>query len=188
MPSVALRVLIGSALRARYSDWTVTMPLLVLELYAIIDRPDQDLILNTVNASALCAAVMIALGAYVRLGLDEMASFSEMPPSHQVQGVLSYAVSLALLCLLLVDLSQAYLSDTKPPGAFSFFLVWPLYALTAIGTVFFRQDSQAGESNFYPPYLAITKDTVYAALDVFSKAILAWKTSSAAFGISVLGD
>jgi len=51
----------------RHSDWAVTMPLLVLKLYALINNPEHDLILGSVDASALCACIMILLGAYSRL-------------------------------------------------------------------------------------------------------------------------
>ena len=53
------------------------MPLLILKLYALINNPEHDLILGSVDMSALCACLMILLGAYSRLGLDELANIDE---------------------------------------------------------------------------------------------------------------
>tara|TARA_B100000767_G_C19611495_1_gene470051 strand:+ start:161 stop:640 length:480 start_codon:yes stop_codon:yes gene_type:complete len=159
------------------------MPLLVLKLYALINNPEQDLILNTVDASALCSVVMILLGAYARLGLDELREFRQMSNLDQILGIASYTGSVVLLCLLMIDLVNAYSSVANTTVVFSFFLVWPLYALTALGSVLFRQRKVT-----YPANLALAKDLVYSGLDIFSKAVFAWHTCSAAFGVQVLGS
>jgi len=169
----------------RHSDWTVTMPLLVLKLYALINNPEQDLILNTVDASALCSVVMILLGAYARLGLDELREFRGMSNLDQILGIASYTGSVVLLCLLMIDLVNSYSSVENTTVVFSFFLVWPLYALTALGAVLFRQRKV---DLTYPANLALAKDLVYSGLDIFSKAVFAWHTCSAAFGVQVLGS
>ena len=167
----------------RHSDWAVTMPLLVLKLYALINNPDHDMILNTIDASALCATIMILLGAYARLGLDELADFERMSNVDRATGIACYAGSVALLIVLLIDLAECYSGVNNTFIVFSFFLVWPCYAITALSSVLFRQQGQS-----YPKTLALSKDLVYAALDVFSKAVFAWHTCSAAFGVQVLGS
>jgi len=168
----------------RHSDWAVTMPLLVLKLYALINNPEQDLLLRSVDASALCAVIMVLLGAYARLGLEELADFKGMQFTQQILGVACYLGSVALLVFLLIDLSNAYSGVSNTEIFFAFFLVWPCYGITAIGAVFLRQ----GQASSYPRNLALTKDVVYAGLDIFSKAVFAWYTSSAAFHKSVLGS
>lgn len=168
----------------RHSDWAVTMPLLVLKLYALINNPEYDLVLISVDASALCATVMVLLGAYARLGLDELQGLRKMDWEHIFVGVLCYAGSVALLVFLLIDLCQAYSGVDNAAMVYAFFLVWPFYGITAIGAVFCRQRTEAD----YPEWLALFKDVVYAGLDIFSKAVFAWYTSSAAFNKSILGS
>lgn len=183
LPPNALLTSFKSA--CRHSDWAVTMPLLVLKLYALINNPDHNLILNTVDASALCSTVMILLGAYTRLGLDELANFEGMSRFDLVVGIVAYAGSVALMVLLLIDLVNAYSSVENTTIFFAFFLVWPCYALVALTAAFLRQGSPVDR---YPKFIALSKDLAFAALDIFSKAVFAWHTCSAAFGKQVLGS
>ncbi len=169
----------------RHSDWAVTMPLLVLKLYALINNPDHNLILGSVDASALCACLMILFGAYSRLGLDELADYEGMSRFDLTIGIVLYAGSVALLVLLLIDLVNAYSGVENTTIFFAFFLVWPCYALVAFTAAFFRQGRDASR---YPKYIALAKDLCFATLDVFSKAVFAWHTCSAAFGVQVLGS
>ncbi len=171
----------------RHSDWAVTMPLLILKLYALINNPDHDLILQSVDAAALCSTIMVLLGAFVRLGLEEMASVKNTTALNLVAGVGSYVVSFGILILLLVDLCLAYSDVDNTAIVYAFFLVWPCYGLTHAGACFFRQEINQAE-DYYPKNLALTQDVVYAGLDVFSKAVFAWYTSSMAFNKSVLGS
>ena len=170
----------------RHSDWAVTMPLLILKLYALINNPEHDLILGSVDASALCATLMILLGAYSRLGLDELSNYNGMSRFGFTVGIFAYLGSVALMILLLIDLVNAYSGVENTTLVFAFFLVWPCYALVAFTAIWFRQGS--GSSERYPKYIALAKDLCFAALDVFSKAVFAWHTCSAAFGMRVLGS
>ena len=163
----------------RHSDWAVTMPLLILKLHAIINNPGHDLLLQTTEFSAFCAFLMIVLGAFSRLGLDELANIRTIGPFTRLTGILCYAMSVLLLILLLIDLCTSYSAVTNTAPIFAFFLVWPGYALVALTSVLFRQ-----RGDTYPKDLAFSKDVAYAALDVFSKAGFAWYTSSAVFGNS----
>jgi len=170
----------------RHSDWAVTMPLLILKLYALINNPEHDLILGSVDASALCATLMILLGAYSRLGLDELSNYNGMSRFGFTVGIFAYLGSVALMILLLIDLVNAYSGVENTTIVFAFFLVWPCYALVAFTAIWFRQGG--GSSERYPKYIALAKDLCFAALDVFSKSVFAWHTCSAAFGVSVLGS
>jgi hypothetical protein len=169
----------------RHSDWAVTMPLLVLKLYSLINNPEQDLILVSVDLSALLACVMVLLGAYVRMGLDELNGFNvEMLTSGEKWlGFICYGGSWTILVLLLIDLCTSYGEVENTAMIYAFFLVWPCYGLTACLSAWSRRN--AGP---YPYNVALLKDVVYSGLDVFSKAVFAWYTSSAAFGVSVLGS
>ena len=63
----------------RHGDWIVTMPLLVLKLHALVGgNSDHDTILHTVDLAAFIAALMIACGAFARLGYDELHNWGEM--------------------------------------------------------------------------------------------------------------
>ena len=160
------------------------MPLLVLKLYALINNPTHDLILVSVDASALCATLMVLLGTYTRLGLDELSTVTKSTWNRMV-GICCYAGSIGFLTLLLVDLSHAYSEVEYSTIVFAFFFIWPAYGVVAIGSAFFRQGPAGAK---YPTNLALTKDVAYAGLDIFSKAVFAWHTSSAVFGKSVLAS
>ena len=51
----------------RHSDWLVTLPLLVLKLYHVINNPNKDLFFDNAELSALMAMLMILFGAIARL-------------------------------------------------------------------------------------------------------------------------
>jgi bacteriorhodopsin len=170
----------------RHSDWAVTMPLLVLKLYGMMNSPDQDLILQSVDLSALLASVMVLLGAYVRLGLDEMASTGRPLATYQrILGPFCYLLSWTILVLLLIDLCNTYSSIDNKAIVYTFFLVWPCYGVVACLSALARSMRKADD---YPKNVGLVKDVAYACLDVFSKAVFAWYTSSDAFGVSVLGS
>ena len=170
----------------RHSDWAVTMPLLILKLYALINNPEHDLILGSVDVKAAGSTLMILLGAYSRLGLDELSNYNGMSRFGFTVGIFAYLGSVALMVLLLIDLVNAYSGVENTTLVFTFFLVWPCYALVAFTAIWFRQGGESAER--YPKYIALAKDLCFAALDVFSKAVFAWHTCSAAFGVAVLGS
>lgn len=165
----------------RHSDWFVTLPLLVLKLYSIINNPGQDLILDNAEFSALVAMAMILLGAVARLTLDWGLSIGEMRGVQRTLLVGCYLVSCVFLVLLLIDLSNAQSGSDAPSLIWSFFLVWTFYPVVAIGSLFVRSTSSA-ESE----WLSAFKDTSYAALDFWSKAVFAWWTASTALGVRFL--
>jgi len=172
----------------RHGDWVVTMPLLVLKLYALAgNSSDHDAILNTVDLAAFIAALMIALGAFARLGYEEMDGFwyGNMDGYDKIVGVVLYLGSIACLVLLLIDLFNIFSDLETPTIIYAFFLVWPAYAVVALLACMIRQFTDPTE---YPRFVALAKDVSFASLDVFSKAVFAWHTCSAAFGYHILGS
>ena len=101
----------------------------------------------------------------------------------KVAGFACYLGSWVILVLLLIDLSQTYSGVDNNAIVYSFFLVWPCYGVVACVSALARQGSTG-----YPKNVALMKDVVYSGLDVFSKGVFAYYTSSMAFGISVLGS
>lgn len=168
----------------RHGDWIVTMPLLVLKLHALVGYVEHDTILHTVDLAAFIAALMIACGAFARLGYDELHGWDGMDGFDKIVGVVLYSGSIACLVLLLIDLFNLFSNVETPTIVFAFFLVWPAYAVVALSACGIRQFYP----NDYPQFVALAKDIAYAALDVFSKAVFGWHTCSAAFGVSVLGS
>ena len=172
----------------RHGDWVVTMPLLILKLYALAGGGgDNEPILSSVDLAAFIAALMIALGAFARLGYDEMYGFvyGPMDGYDKIVGVVLYLGSIACLVLLLIDLFNLFSDVETPTIVFSFFLVWPAYAVVALLACVIRQYTDPSE---YPRFVALGKDVSFAALDVFSKAVFGWHTCSAAFGYHILGS
>jgi len=169
----------------RHGDWIVTMPLLVLKLHALVgNNLDHDPILHSVDLAAFIAALMIACGAFARLGYDEMHGFfKDMDGFDKTVGVVLYCASIACLVLLLIDLFNLFSDVETTTIVYAFFLVWPAYAVVALLSCVIRQYTDADE---YPRFVALSKDVAYSALDVFSKAVFGWHTCSVAFGIQVL--
>lgn len=161
----------------------VTMIFLVLKLYKIIDRPfdDYDGVFHSVETAAGVAALMILLGAYARIGTDDM--WNHIPLWRSLSGFAAYVLSLVCLVLLLVDLTIA--SDGKVDGFFlrSFFYVWIGYPLVALVSILWRlvlsrSGTYKGE---YPEKLSILKDVSYGLLDVWSKGVFAMWTAYSVF-------
>lgn len=167
----------------RHSDWFVTLPLLVLKLYKLINNREQDLILDNAEFSALVAMAMVLLGAIARLTLDWGLAIGEMRGVQRMLLIGCYAVSCALLVLLLIDLSNAQSGSDAPSLLWSFFLVWAFYPVVAIGSLFVR--STGGSDT---EWLSAFKDVSYAVLDLWSKAVFSWWTASAAFGVRFLNS
>jgi hypothetical protein len=177
----------------RHGDWIVTMPLLILKLHALVgSSSDHDTILSTVDLAAFIAALMIALGAFARLGFEEMVGFwkgdndkDKMDGYDKVVGAGLYLGSIACLVLLLIDLFNLFSDLETPTIVYAFFLVWPAYAVVALLACLIRQFTDPTE---YPRFVALAKDVSFASLDVFSKAVFGWHTCSQAFGYHILGS
>ena len=167
----------------RHSDWLVTLPLLVLKLYHVINNPNKDLFFNNAELSALMSMLMILLGAIARLALDWGLPFSQMGDVQRVFVCLCYLVSTVLLVVLLIDLGNATSGSDAASIIWSFFLLWIGYPIVAIGSFFARSSVDSNSA-----WLSFFKDVTYACLDTWSKAVFAWWTASRCFGIHFLGQ
>ena len=167
----------------RHSDWLVTLPLLVLKLYHVINNPTQDLFFDNAELSALMAMLMILFGAIARLALDWGLPFGEMGDVQRVFVCLCYLISIILLIVLLVDLGNATSGSDASSIIWSFFLLWIGYPIVAIGSFFARSSQNTNDA-----WLSFFKDVAYACLDTWSKAVFAWWTASRCFGIHFLGQ
>ena len=167
----------------RHSDWFVTLPLLVLKLYKLINNQEQDLILDNAEFSALVAMAMVLLGAVARLTLDWGLAIGEMRGVQRMLLIGCYVVSCVFLLLLLIDLSNAQSGSDAPSILWSFFLVWAFYPVVAIGSLLVRSTSGSDTE-----WLSAFKDVSYAMLDLWSKAVFAWWTASTAFGVRFLNS
>ena len=166
----------------RHSDWLVTLPLLVLKLYAVINNPTQDLFFNNAELSAFMAMLMVIFGAIARLALDWGLPYSDMADCQRISVFLCYIVSIALLSVLLIDLSHATSGSAASSIVWSFYLVWIGYPIIAIGSFFARSRVDSNSA-----WLSFWKDLAYVFLDTWSKAVFAWWTASRCFGINFLG-
>lgn len=176
----------------RHSDWLVTMPLLVVKLYKLVNRPSFDdydpNIFHSVEAAAGVSIVMILLGAFVRIGLDEI--WDTKAPLSMAFGVLFFVASGTCLGLLLVDLGNAAAPIAGINGGFlrSFFYVWigyPIVALVGIVVRFWRNWNRDDYYGGYGEYLSLFKDLAFGLLDIWSKAIFGLWTAYTAFGQSL---
>lgn len=180
------------------------MPLLVIKLYRIINAPDwfgsgidAGNIFQSVEAAAGTSIVMVVLGAYVRIGCDELWNWKST--CMFVSGIISYLGSLACFVLLLVDLGNASHGITDGYLLRSFFYVWigyPVVSLTSIGVRLsykcFRSCGEYAGPDRYnggvPEFLSLFKDSTYGLLDCYSKGILALWTAYSAFGETLINN
>jgi len=188
----------------RFSDWTVTLPLLVLKLYAYIGRSYNGEAAGPGNeyhgihvgpeTAAWLAALMIGLGAFVRLGTDDFAEWRVLTGGFNcgsgtvlcwnLFGLVALLGSCAIFVLLELELFLA--SDGIPDHVLfrSFFLIWVGYPIVFIGCILWRIDKteEAGTGGLFHPRLSVAKDLLYAMLDVWSKGVFAMWSVHTAFG------
>ena len=168
----------------RHSDWLVTLPLLVLKLFALINNSKETVIVvDNPPLSAFFAMLMVLLGGFARLGLEGNVWLGGCNGGQTIISWLLYIGSWVLLVLLLVDLGAAQTDSGQPAVLWSFFLVWPGYGIIANLSVLARHSWMETK---YPEYMSFLKDIGFALLDLWSKAIFAWYTASAAYGVRFL--
>jgi hypothetical protein len=168
----------------RYGDWIITMPLLTLKLYAVINRPSSayDSLFSSPEIAALASVLMVALGTFVRLGLDELSGWQRLVVASKVAGIAAWALSCVCLILLLIDLARA--GETHPDAAilYSFIFVWVAYPLVTFLASAWRYMDKADTP--YDARLSIVKDASLSCLDVYAKGAFAWYSASKVFGVS----
>ena len=186
----------------------ITMIFLTFKIYRMINKPfeDYDGVFQSVEAAAATAAIMILLGAYARLGTDEMWDVRNL--FTLVTGFVAYAGSVVCLILLLVDLSAASHDIEGGYLQRSFFLAWIGYPLVGmvgvgyrLGMACFGNDTYAGEipeavsvfkARAHPPFftplarrqsrLRLAQDVAFGLLDVWCKGVFALYTAHVVFG------
>ena len=169
----------------RYGDWIITMPLLTLKLYAVINRPSSayDSLFSTAEIAAVASVLMVALGTFVRLGLDELSGWQRLAVIPKIAGITAWALSCVCLILLLIDLARA--GETHPDAEilYSFIFVWVGYPLVTFLAAVWRYTDKTDTP--YDTRLSIVKDAGFSCLDVYSKGVFAWYSASKIFGVSV---
>jgi len=168
-----------SADAVRYSDWAVTLLPLIIDLHMIVDKHTA---LFSIAWSGMLVQVMVALGAFTRLGTDELVPRRDGKgvDAMMVIGLLAFFLSCGCLALVLYNLLGDLESDPSNGWVYAFSLPWTLYGVVAIASIVWRQFQPRG----YPEALSIFKDVAYGALDVWSKATFSLWICSKALGFN----
>ena len=163
----------------RYSDWAVTLPPLLIDLHLLVGSHAH---LFSVAIGCLLCTVMVGLGAYTRLGTDELAprpGTRERFDFVNVTGILSFALSSLCLGLVLGNLLLGLETDPSEGWVYVFSLPWILYGVVSMISMIWRNVSVEA----HPEGLAVFKDVAFGALDVHSKALFAFFLSLKALGL-----
>lgn len=191
--AIAIEIMVDAL---RYSDWLITMMLLVTKIYAIINRPFADYSgpFASVETAVAVAALMILIGAFARIGTDESWDFKR--PVLACFGYAAYAVSLTCMVLLLWDLGNATQAIHDGYLFRSFFYVWIGYPGVALCSMLWRlwyaRCSKAYPDQTYqgefPEALSLFKDLSFGLLDVWSKGVFAMWTAYTVFGKTLFNN
>jgi len=150
----------------RLSDWFVTLPPLVIEIHMLLGGYTKWF---TPPTAALLLSAVIALGAFVRLGTDELAPPTKMSTnSDAIVRFIGFVMFFAAFALLSVVLCNAFVdlpSDPMGGWTWAFAFPWLGYGVVAAIGIISR--------NVWTDYsdgLSLFKDFSYSALDLWSKA------------------
>ena len=118
--------------------------------------------------SGILTQCMVALGAFTRLGTDELVPRRDGKgiDAIMVFGLVTFFLSFGCLILVLYNLLGNLETDASDGWVYAFSLPWILYGIVAIVAMVWRQLQPRG----YPEALSIFKDVTYGFLDVWSKA------------------
>lgn len=172
------------------------MPFLVVKLYGVIGRDyngkaagaPYDGVFLAAESAAAVAALMVLLGAFVRLGTDDLADWRVGTgwwacgvchwPSCKGPGLFAFVGVVALLGSIVCFTVLEYEMFTASYGIadrrllVSFFAIWFGYPVVFILAMFLRNSSSRGEqAHAFRPELSVAKDVAYGLLDVWSKAV-----------------
>lgn len=151
----------------RLSDWAITLTPLILDLHMLVLGRTNAF---SVGVSALLCVLMVALGAWVRLGLDDLyATPLSTHPRFFISGILAFGASCGCLVAVLNNLLGNMDQDPSDGWAALFSLPWIGYGATALISIVGRQSSREE----YPGWLSVFKDLVLGVLDIWSKASFA---------------
>ena len=157
----------------------MTLPLLLIELHSLVGWHTRWF---SVTVGVILIEIMVLLGAYVRLGVDELA-----PPRQsgqdmlaRVSGLVAFILAWVLLLLVLCNLLLDSDDHDKSNGyVWVFSLPWIGYGIISIVAIITRQFAKDG----YPEALSVFKDIAYGALDNFSKGVFAFYVVTGALGV-----
>jgi hypothetical protein len=143
---------------------------------------DKHTALFSLSWSGMLVQVMVALGAFTRLGTDELVPRRDGKgvDAMMVIGLLAFFLSWVCLALVLYNLLGDLETDHSSGWVYAFSLPWILYGVVAIASIVWRQFQPHG----YPEALSIFKDVAYGALDVWSKATFSLWICSKALGMN----
>lgn len=162
----------------RYSDWAITLPLLTTHLHSMVDSSDHQLIWGSVGYSAVAAFVVIALGAFVRLGLGDLKQIEdeEQVVRLRIVAAVCFFVSCLILLVLLIDLFIIFGNAKASFTVFSFFGIWPLYGVVASIPLFYTSKQGFAQGD------ATLRDVCFGLLDVYAKGFLTFHTILPIYG------
>ena len=168
----------------RYGDWVITMPFLTLKFYAIINKSASayDSVFSNPEMAAVTSVMMIALGSFVRLGLDELSGWRRLSVFARIIGICCWVLSCVCLVLLLIDIGRAADTHSDTPLLLSFLFVWVGYPLVTFLAAVWRYTDNADTP--YDSRLSIVKDATFSCLDIYAKGVFALYSSSAVFGVA----
>ena len=153
----------------RYSDWLVTLPLLVVEMHLLVPSPK---LFGIPQATAL-TCLMILLGAYTRFGTDELVPIRKDQRRSLLDGFARISGAIAFLgasvCLFFVLWNLlGDLKEDEPTGGwiYAYTLPWAAYGVVSVVAMAVRQFYPEG----YPESLSVFKDSSFGALDIWSKS------------------
>jgi hypothetical protein len=167
----------------RYTDWILTMSFLTLKFYAIIDRPSSsyDSVFESPQIAAVASVLMVVLGSFVRLGLDELSGWRRLSATARIVGMCCWVLSCVCLLLLLIDIGRAASTHNDHYLLLSFLFVWVGYPIVAFVSSVWRHLD--GADTPYDRRLSMVKDFAFCCLDMYAKGVFAWYSASKVFGI-----
>lgn len=168
----------------RYGDWVVTMPFLTLKLYAVINSPATayDSIFANAEIAAVASVLMVVLGSFVRLGLDELSGWRRLSATARIIGMCCWAFSCVCLLLLLIDIGRAAATHKDHHLLLSFLFVWVGYPIVAFVSSVWRHLDEVDTP--YDSRLSIVKDASFCCLDIYAKGVFAVYSGSTVFGVA----
>ena len=177
---------------ARFSDWTVTLVLMTIDLWHLAGRSANasTYILGPFWCSSL-QPIMIGLASIPRFYLGEFRgakgnasqTVEAQPLPFVVVGIVATLASCAVFAICAWDIVtytlEADLQDSWDRFAvLTIVLVQIGYPLVFIGSILHLHIHGYGRKvDTYPAYLSFFKDTAYGTLDVFTKGGLALYTA-----------
>ena len=151
---------------------------MIIELHSLVNWYTRWF---AVMVSVLLLVLMTLLGAYVRLGTDEL-----VPPTKRgadmfarISGLVAYILACVCLLLVLCNLLLGLEDDPTAGYVYIFSLSWVFYGAVALVAILVRQFSP----ETYPEWLSVFKDVAYGILDQFSKGFFAFYVAAGALGV-----